>query len=55
MEVDGPFSPRGEGGPSDFQTNMARVGLPVVTVKATGLERLSGAQDATLLQEVRTL
>lgn len=46
--VDGPFLSKSEGEPSAFQIHMQRVGLPVVTVKATDFRITSG--NTTLLQ-----
>lgn len=50
--LEGPFSSRGEGRPSDFETYLERVGLPVVTVKAVGPQLDSGTHDPTLPEEV---
>lgn len=49
---DGPFSSKEEGGPSDFQMYMERIGLPVVTVKAMGVQLVGGPQNATIASEV---
>lgn len=50
--ADGPFAAQHEGGLSDFQVQMERIGLPVVTVKATGFRILSGEEGVSLNENV---
>lgn len=53
LGAEGPFTAQEEGGLSAFQVQMEQVGLPIVTVKATGFRILSGQEGVSLNENVR--
>lgn len=42
MGAEGPFASKPDGAPSPVQEKMERLGLPIVSLKATSIEMLDG-------------